>query len=115
MKKLITCALVLTALASCKKEDPNAETLISIDMRCKVCEVTYPVKGGYVTDTIKRILVISSYPVRIGSAVNITMRNIEPGTIQLAIGSMTGRTRWLQKTDDNYPVGMLFYNSVVIK
>ncbi len=115
MKKLFICALVLTALASCKKEDPNEGAMISIDMRCKSCAVEYRDQHGVtIRDTIDRSLVVS-YRIKVGQAVNVAMWNFESGQIVLAIASSTGGTRYVQRTEENYQVGVLFYNSVKIK
>lgn len=115
MKKLFICALILSALASCKKQEIEPETTaLTIDLRCSSCSVSYTdAKGENVHDVVKGSLVVT-YRAKVGGVVNVSMRNKKPGNMVMTISSSSG-LQWWKATGDGYPCDLLFYSSVVIK
>lgn len=114
MKKLIICAALLVALASCKKQTPEAPSkMVTIKMTCESCRVAYSYGDKTFRESVTGSLVVT-FRADVGSFVNTSMRLNKIGSMTYSVATEQ-ETLWFRQTGDGYMPDMLFYSSVVIK
>jgi len=118
MKKLFISAVLVIALASCKKEAYTPETATAtVEVTCDDCRIVSNYKQSIVM--MQNVTGVFTFTIKadIGSAVNTQMfvnPESKTGSIQLRV-LKEGKQIFIMQSGENYPVNQLFYASVVIK
>lgn len=114
MKKLFIYALLFSALASCKKEDIQPERMMTVDIKCDACRITYNYKQeGVSTEVVKGGLIIKT-KAKPNEYLMTQMFSENIGRMSIRV-FQDGKEVYFLDSGENYPAELLLYLGYVVK